>query len=328
MRQKSKLNKSLRIAIIIICIFILLFIIPFFVPTLIQVIAGDTIINNHIKEVYTATSLLGHINNSFEWLNNTYIPYGEKRIFPLYGSKNGFYRVNNKTVMFIRPNTVSWFILTKTGNCGEHADYMFEIFKRMSYDVRKVHAVGGDHSIIQIVKENKSYFIDPSNRRILNQSTYFENGQWARIIAITVNGTELDLTNDILSNKTNVSLKKNTSQKVKVAIKSTYLMSNNGMYKKPILVYQFKSYNDSIIVSAGKKYIVEYYRDFIFIKFSIEEDIDLSRDTRIYSKNVPISFKNLRITITGYIFLLIVCMIILYSYSKVLIKKLKDFFSH
>ena len=131
MKQKSTPNKYVGIAIIVICVLIILFIIPFFVPMLTQVFAGNSIINNHIEEVYTSDSLSGHINDSFEWLNDTYIPYGEDRVFPLYGLKNGFYNVNNKTVMFIRPTTISWFILMKTGNCGEHADYLYDIFKRL-----------------------------------------------------------------------------------------------------------------------------------------------------------------------------------------------------
>ncbi len=256
MKQKSTQNKYVGIAIIIVCVLVLLFIIPFFVPMLTQVFAGNSIINNHIKEVYVSDSLSGHINDSFKWLNDTYIPYGEDRVFPLYGLKNGFYNVNNKTVMFIRPTTISWFVLMKTGNCGEHADYLYDIFKILGYDVREVRTAGGDHVVIQVVDNDTFYFIDPSAPKILNHSTYFENGQWGRILAMTTNGTELDLTNEIISNKTNVSLKQNTSQKIKVAIKSTYLMSNNGMYKKPLMVYQFKSENDSIIISSGKKYLI------------------------------------------------------------------------
>ena len=327
MKQKSTPNKYVGIAIIIVCVLVLLFIIPFFVPMLTQVFAGNSIINNHIDEVYISNSLSGHIDDSFDWLNNTYIPYGEDRIFPLYGLKNGFYNVNNKTVMFIRPTTISWFILMKTGNCGEHADYFSEIFKRLNYDVRKVIAAGGDHSIIQVVDNNSFYFIDPSAPKILNHSIYFENGQWGRILAITTNGTELDLTNDILTNKTNVSLKQNTSQRIKVAIKSTYLMSNNGMYKKPLMVYQFKSDNDSIIISSGKKYLIENYKDFGLFKFSIETDTDLSKDITIHSQDVPITFKNFKITTIGYLILLVLCAIVLYFNVKWVIRSLRNLFS-
>jgi len=328
MKQKLKQNKYVGIALIIICVLALLFIIPFFVPMLTQLFAGNAIINNHIEKAYISDSLSGHINDSFKWLNDTYIPYGEDRVFPLYGLKNGFYKVNKKTVMFIRPTTISWFILMKTGNCGEHADYLYAIFKRLGYDVREVRAAGGDHAIIQVVDNDTFYFIDPSAPRILNHSTYFENGQWGRILATTTNGTELDLTNEIISNKTNVSLKKNTTQRVKVAIKSTYLMSNNGMYKKPLLVYQFKSVNDSIIISSGVKYLIENYRDFGLFKFSIETDTDMSRDTIIYSQDVPITFGNFKITTIGYIILLVLCAIVLYFNIKWVIKSLRNLISN
>ena len=328
MKQKSTKNKYIGIAIVIVCILILLFIIPFFVPMLTQLFAGNSVINNHIETVYTSNDLKGNIGDSFEWLNNTYIPYGEDRLFPLYGLKNGFYKVNNKTIMFIRPTTISWFVITKTGNCGEHADYMMEVFKRLDYDVRKVIAAGGDHSIIQVVTNDSFYFIDPSAPKILNHSTYFENGQWGRILAYTTNGTELDLTDQIINNKTTVTLKPNTTQEVTVALKSTYLMSNSGMYKKPLLVYQFKSESDSIVVSSGKKYLVEYYRDFGLFKFSVEEDIDLSKDTTIYSKDVQINFKNFKITTIGYLMVLVICAIILYFNVKWVMRSIKQFFSH
>lgn len=328
MKQKSISNKYVRIGTLILCLLVLLFIIPFFIPMSTQLFAGNHIINNHIEEIYTSNSLSGHINDSFNWLNGTYIPYGEDKLFPLYGDKqNGFYNLNNKTVMFIRPTTTAWFILMRTGNCGEHADYFYDVFKRIGYDVRKVHAAGGDHAIIQIVENETFYFIDPSTPKILNHSTYFENGQWGRIIAITTNGIELDLTNEIITNKTNVSLRQNTTQRVKTAIKSTFLMSPDCMYDDPKLVYQFKSKNESIVVSSGTKYLIENFRDFGLFKFSIEKDVDLSQNITIYSQDVPITFKTFKITLIGYFILLIAFIIGLYFCINWIIKIIKNLFS-
>ena len=223
--------------------------------------------------------------------------------------------------MFIRPGSTSWFILTKTGNCGEHADYLVDLFERLGYDVRKVRAAGGDHSIIQVLDADRFYFIDPSAQKILNHSTYFENGQWGRVVAITTNGTQIDLTKDIISNKTNVSLKQNTTQNVKTSIKSTYLMNHGRIYNKPRFVYQFESKTDSIIVSAGKKYVLENYRDFGLFGFSIEKEVDLSKDVTVYSQDVPATFKNLKISPVVFLIFFLFCGILLVFSAKLIVKK-------
>ncbi len=326
MKQKSMLSKYLKITIFFVCTLLLLFIIPFFAPMLTQLFAGNIIIDNHIRDVYIYHNLNGHINNSFEWLNNTYYPLKKDKILPLYGVGNGVYYSNNKLKLFVRPITTSWFILTKIGKCGEYADYFMIIFDELGYDVRKVIPAGGDHAIVQIVKNDTYYFVDPSSTRILNHSNYFENSQWGRIIAITMNGTRLDLTEEIVHNKTKVTLKRNTTQKVKIVLKSTYLMSNSGMYKKPLLVYKFKSQNDSIIISSGEKYLIETYRNFGLFKFSVERNIDLRNNTIIFSNDVPISFKNFKITTISYIILLVFCLIYIYFNIKSLIKKFKELF--
>ena len=310
MKQKSKSNKSVVIGLSIVCAFLV--ILPMIsllilanLPKLTQAFAGDKIISSHIEEVYVSEDLMGNIDDAFGWLNNTHSPYGKDAIFSLFGIH--FYKVDDKTAIFIRPGNAAWFILTKTGNCGEHSDYLADIFERLGYDVRKVHTVGGDHSIIQVLDADRFYFIDPSAQKILNHSTYFENGQWGRIVAITTNETQIDLTKDIISNKTNVSLKQNTTQNVKTSIKSTYLMNHGRIYNKPMFVYQFKSKTDSIIVSAGKKYVLENYRDFGLFGFSIEKEVDLSKDITVYSQDVPATFKNLKINPIVFLIFFLFC---------------------
>jgi hypothetical protein len=316
MKQKSMRNKHIKIGAIVFCALLLLFILPFFIPMITNFLFGNKIINTHIEKTYTKNaSLQQNIDESFKWLNHSYIPYGEDRLFPLFGSKNGFYKVENKTILFIRPSFVSWFILTKTGNCGEHADYLTEIFERLGYNVRKVSAVGGDHAIIQVIENNVSFFIDPSSKTVIENTNYFENGQWARIIAITPNGTEIDLTNDILKNKSKVTLFKNTSVNIKSTLRSTYLMNRSIIYKKPILVYQFNLVNnsDSIIVSSGEDYIIEYYHDFFIFKFSVEKNLNLTKDVEIYTNDVSITLKNFKLTLIGCFIILVLCLILPYS---------------
>ena len=329
MRQRLTKNRFLRISAIILSVLLILFIIPFFIPMTTQAIFGNKIIKDHIEHTYTKNASLDqNINESFNWLNHSYIPYGDDIKFPLYGINNGFYNIDNKTVLFIRPSFVSWFILIKTGNCGEHADYLTEIFKRLGYDVRKIYAAGGDHTIVQVVQNNISFFIDPSSKTRFQDTNYFENGQWARIMAIKTNGTEIDLTNEVLTNKSEITLFKNSSKKIKAILSSTYLMKRGGMYKKPILVYQFDLTNnsDSVIVTSSEDYVIEYYTDFFIYKFSIEKDLNLTKDIKLYTEKVPITFKNFKITTLGYVILLIPCLLIFYFSFNLIINKFQKLF--
>ncbi len=279
-------------------------------PPTVDLILGNKITDNHINKLdIDKTNSYESAKKILNWQENISQPYNQKKIFG--GLGWSVFKVDNQTRFFIRTDQASWFILTKIGNCGENGAYFYQVMNHAGFDSKKITAIGEDHVIASFEYQNTTYYVDPSEGEFIENITYFaERRKWSRIISEDSEGKITDLTDEILSNKSLLTI--NFSSKLPKALtyadlKSDYLMKRSKMYESPFLVQRLSMNNNSAIVGE-KDYLLDIKTNYIFFEYKRRENISLQDDfTLNIERQDIINRSNFRINLSGYllIFLMI-----------------------
>jgi hypothetical protein len=204
MTRDNRLILFVKSYLLMVIIFLVIFLILFtffFFPYIYDFFVGDKIVDQHITEIIgnvtdvheSAILLMNYSYNNFDY------PLPQDNITLLSGS-TGFYKVNNKTRLFLRSTSTSWVIKTKLARCGESTVYFVEIMNKLGFKARKISTVGWDHTWAEYYdEEGNKIIVDPSiNKIIVNPYEWVEGKNIIEIIAEDRKGNKEDITNEYL----------------------------------------------------------------------------------------------------------------------------------
>jgi hypothetical protein len=272
-------------------IILLLWILPATIPNLYNLIFGKNVIRENLYTIkYNANNSKEIAINLMQWLkNNVNSTYVHKSL--INGPLWGLYYIENKPILFIKTNKASWVIHSKLGNCGEMTSYFVELMNAAGFKSYVITTRAEDHEWAEFYDEKgKQVIVDPSAGKFINDPFEFSKDEnWSRIVKITANNSEEDVTSQYIQNLStlNITITGNAFliKQSKVSIKSkTLMLKYFSKYKYPreVVVHNFNE-NTNFSIQLGKK---EDYQlcetvDFKILKFEKNDNLNLTSDQTI-----------------------------------------------
>jgi hypothetical protein len=265
------------------------------IPQQTDLFLGDSIREEHKNEVIgNETNPIIIANKYTKWANdNIFAPYSYYNNATL----GNFYKIDNRSFVFLRSTSAPYIIKSKLGNCGEYSYYFIDMMNYSKIPAR-VLCVIEDHCWVEYKVGEYWLGIDISNNKSITNKKEFANSRngWSYIYATHLNGKVEDVTEDYLSIE-KINFNYNGSEFMKIftysTINSIYLMENSKQerYNHSILIqvktYGFNEHQETKI-GINNTYLVRNTVSFLFFRFTVEDRLYLNE-----TKNYVISPKNI-----------------------------------
>lgn len=294
------------IAVLIVSIFSLL--VPF-VPTVVDFLAGETIIKSHTENIIgNDTNAISVASKLMLWEKEVASGYGKG---PIAGFLTWGLYYNNGFSFFVRSDYPSWFILTKIGNCLEHTNYFSKIMNQLGYKSKIILARGEDHAIAEFYDGNKVYFVDPSGNTFIDDPYKFgEERFWSYVQSIDQNGAITDLTSEFIKNRSTLSIKQESPSPfmstTSISVYSTFLMKHQpNIYKQHNEVLtQLTTDSNLFTIELGAKpdYEITKRVSYYIVSFEQTTPLDLTKNQDLnFNPSEILKLENITLTEFGLI---------------------------
>jgi len=276
------------IGIILILLYLLLFVLPT-VPYTYDLIFGDKIVEDKLKNITVGTAnpdqiALAVMDWEEKYFLNPYSHYNPNSTLQKYG----FYKINNSYKWFKRNSPVSWVIKSKLANCEEYARVFVYLMNKSGIKSRLIHAPGEDHSWAEYYNNDFKIVVDPSSNEVIENTKKWATGRnWSYIKSVNIfdKSDKKEVTKEYVETGfLNVAVFEDEEpiENARIIIKNPDLSEGSSeRYKSPKLVLAKKTNGKgNVRFTLGEnKYIVEYKEDHLIYSL-------------LYSKNVTVTPKN------------------------------------
>jgi hypothetical protein len=273
--QKIRLFRSVILGVIVgLVLLILIGLIPLLYSS--SILGPITLTLNAYQVIGNQTNATLVAKSIMSWINqNTLQPYNYYP--PLYSGPGWeLFIAKGMPYLYIPASSdyISWFMVSKLGNCGEDAAYFATMMNEAGFHSQIINAVGDDHSIAEYYDASgKPVFVDPSlmweNVSAEFISNTLEEGakwSWFKVMAINLSsGAEEDITKQFVSNTSvlEINLINNTflAKLVSIEVDSSHLeditANTSKRYKTPqtVVVHDFtNSSSYQTVLGDGNEY--------------------------------------------------------------------------